>query len=253
MGRLDGKVSIVTGAGSGIGRATATLLREEGASVVALEFDEAAAASVESDLGVVPVVGSVDDEEAWQAALAAAGELGGLDVVHLNAGRYGFAGPIEELPLDLYRSTVGANVDGVVLGVRACVPVLRERGGGSLVATASVAGIVPFPPNPLYTLTKYAVTAFVAALAPTLAVDRVTFNAVCPGVVDTPMTVGALGGADPRELGMPLISPDTIAAVVVDLATGEATGQCVAVMPNRDPIPFSFPDWRDLWAAGPPA
>src|SRR4029079_7728618 len=97
-------------------------------------------------------------------AVAAADRLGGLDVAYLNAGRYGYSGPIDELPLDLYRQTLGANVDGVVLGVRASVPAMRAKGGGAIVATASVAGLVAFPPNPLYTLTKQAVTGFVQAL-----------------------------------------------------------------------------------------
>jgi NAD(P)-dependent dehydrogenase (short-subunit alcohol dehydrogenase family) len=88
-------------------------------------------------------------------------------------------------------------IDGVVLGTRAIVPVLRAKGGGAIVSTASVAGIVAFSPNPLYTLTKQAVTGFVQALAPNLVADHITFNAVCPGVVDTPMTVEALDGGDP--------------------------------------------------------
>ena len=80
--------------------------------------------------------------------MAAAGDLDGLDVVYLNAGVYGFTGSIDELPLDLYRRTVGANIDGVVLGTRATVPALRANGGGAIVATASVAGIVAFAPTP---------------------------------------------------------------------------------------------------------
>jgi NAD(P)-dependent dehydrogenase (short-subunit alcohol dehydrogenase family) len=250
MARLEGKTAIVTGAGSGIGRAAAELFLAEGAHVVGVELDADAASEVAADLGLSPVVGSVDDPATWTAALITAEGLGvgGLDLAYLNAGRYGFTGPIDELPLDLYRSTVGANVDGVVLGTRAVVPALRARGGGAIVATASVAGIVAFAPNPLYTLTKQAVTGFVRALAPALAADAITFNAVCPGIVDTPMTTEALAGADPALLNLPLITPATIAATVLDLATGEATGRCVAVLPGRPPIDWEFPDWDDLRA-----
>ena len=92
----------------------------------------------------------------------------GLRAVHLNAGVYGHMGPIEDLPVDVYRRTVDANIGGVVLGTRACVPALRANGGGAIVVTASVAGVIAFGGNPLYTLTKQAVAGFVAAVAPTL-------------------------------------------------------------------------------------
>ena len=246
MDRLRNKTAIITGIGSGIGWAAAERFRAEGAEVVGIEFDADRAARAANELGLVPIVGSVDDADTWDAAVAAAGDLDGLDAVYLNAGVYGFTGPIDELPLDLYRRTVGANIDGVVLGIRATVPPLRANGGGAIVATASVAGIVAFAPNPLYTLTKQAVTGFVRALAPSLAVDAITINAVCPGVVDTAMTVEALNGADATSMGFRLISPSTIADVVLDLVIGESTGRCMAVLPGRDPIDWAFPDWADL-------
>jgi len=250
MGRLDDTTAIISGTGSGIGWAAAQRFVDEGATVIGVEFDAERAAAAESELGVVAVVGSVDDPGTWERAVAAADEHGGARIAYLNAGLYGFAGPIDELPLDLFRRTVGANIDGVVLGARAVVPGMRARGGGALVATASVAGIVAFSPNPLYTLTKQAVTGFVQALAPDLAADQITFNAVCPGVVDTPMTVGAMGGGNLADLGFTLIEPATIAGVALDLATGDRTGRCVAVLPGREPIDWRFPDWSDLAAAG---
>lgn len=246
MNALENKVAIVTGGGSGIGDAAVALFAAEGAKVVVVDLDPATAGAAADAVGGVAVSGSVADAATWEAAIAAASDLGGLDVVYLNAGLYGFDGPIDELPLDLYERTVAANIGGVVLGTRAAVPALRAQGGGAIVATASVAGIVPFSPNPLYTLTKQAVTGFVTALAPNLAGDNITLNAVCPGVVDTPMTVGALHGLDPSDLGFTLISPATIAEVVLDLATTEGTGRCVAVLPGRDPKAWTFPVWQDL-------
>jgi NAD(P)-dependent dehydrogenase (short-subunit alcohol dehydrogenase family) len=246
MGVLDGKVAIVTGAGSGIGRAAATRFASEGARVVAVDLGADSAAATAEAIGGVPVAGSVDEPDTWEAALAAASDLGGLHVVHLNAGLYGFDGPIDELPLDLFRQTVAANIGGVVLGVRAAVPVLRAAGGGAIVATASVAGIVPFSPNPIYTLTKQAVTGFVGALAPTLVADGISFDAVCPSIVDTPMTVGALGGVDPASIGLDVIAPETIAAEVLDLATTEGTGRCRAILAGVDPVDWPAPVWDDL-------
>jgi NAD(P)-dependent dehydrogenase (short-subunit alcohol dehydrogenase family) len=97
------------------------------------------------------------------------------------------------------------------------------------VVTASVAGLVAFPPNPIYTLTKHAVVGFVRALAPTLAAEGITVNAVCPGIVDTPMTLEATGGAGAEAFGVAAIPPAEIAEAVLDLATGEGTGRTLAV------------------------
>lgn len=247
---LDGKIAIVTGAGSGIGRACARRLAAEGMTVVAVDLDADAARATIDELGAGSVVaGSVADPDLWERAVAAAADAGALALVHLNAGLYGYTGAIEELPLDLYQRTVDTNIGGVVLGTRAVVPALAANGGGAIVATASVAGIVPFAPNPLYTLTKQGVTGFVTALAPNLVGQGVSLDCVCPGVVDTPMTVGALGGLEPSALGFTLIAPDDIAAVVVQLATTPGTGRSMAVLPGVPPLSWSFPVWSDLAAA----
>lgn len=241
--RLESKHAIVTGAGSGIGRAAARRFAAEGASVVVVDRDAEAAAAAASEVGGTAVVGSVADPDLWISALDV---HGGTDIAYLNAGLYGFNGPIDELPLDLYRATIAANIDGVVIGTRAVVPALEARGGGAIVVTASVAGIVAFEGNPVYTLTKQAVTGFVRAVAPSLSPRGITIDAVCPGVVDTPMTVEATGGADPDSLGIPLISPDTIAEHALDLATTDGTGRCRAVRESSPPVDWRFPTWASL-------
>jgi len=246
--RLEQKHAIVTGAASGIGRATARLFAAEGAQVVVVDLDPDATAAVAEEVGGTAVVGSVADPATYEEAVAV---HGGVDVAHLNAGLYGFRGPIDELPLDLYRSTIAANVDGVVLGTRAVVPAMAARGGGAIVVTASVAGIVAFEGNPVYTLTKQAVAGFVRAVAPSLAPRGITIDAVCPGVVDTPMTVEAAGGADPAALGMPLLAPEAIAEQALDLAVTEGTGRCRAVREQAPPVDWRFPTWRDLAHAEP--
>lgn len=244
MGSLEGKIALVTGAGSGIGRASAEALAAEGAHILCVDIGADSAQATAHDVGGTAVAGDVSDPDTWRAVLDAAGSVGGIDVAHLNAGVYGHTGPIEDLPDDVYQRVVGANIGGVVLGTRAVVGSMRSRGGGAIVATASVAGLVPFPPNPLYTATKHAVVGFVRAVAPTL--GAITMNAVCPGVVDTPMTAGAAGSLDTTALGIPLIPPSVIASTALALLTGGATGQCMAVWPDREPTPWDFRGFEQL-------
>lgn len=244
--RLDDKTVIITGAGSGIGLAASRLFAAEGAHVVAVDRHADTATAAADECGGTAVAGDVADPDLWEPAIEVAAAHGGLDVAYLNAGRYGFNGPIDELPIDLFHDTIDANIGGVVLGTRACVPALRANGGGAIVVTASVAGIVAFEGNPVYTLTKQAVTGFVRAVAASLAADGISIDAVCPGVVDTPMTTEALGGGSASDLGLPLIDPTDIARAALDLATTEGTGRCRAVRERAEPIDWEFPGWSDL-------
>lgn len=214
--------------------------------MIAVDRHADAAGAAADEVGGTAVAGDVGDADLWDRALAAADAQGGLDVAYLNAGRYGFNGPIEDLPIDLFHDTVDANIGGVVLGTRACVPAMRANGGGAIVVTASVAGIVAFEGNPVYTMTKQAVTGFVRAIAESLTADGISIDAVCPGVVDTPMTTQALGGASATDLGLPLIAPLDIARAALDLATTDGTGRCRAVREKADPVDWEFPGWGDL-------
>lgn len=242
---LNDRTVIITGAGSGIGWMACEVFAAAGATVVATDIHQEPANAAAEAVGGIAVAGDVSDPEVWDELVQAAGDR--LGAVYLNAGLYGHNGPIDELPLDVYQRTIDANIGGVVLGTRACVPALRANGGGAIVVTASVAGIVAFDGNPLYTLTKQAVAGFVRALAPSLEPDGISIDAVCPGVVDTPMTTEALGGASADELGIGLIDPTDIARTALELATSEGTGRCRAVRGTGGaPIDWHFPDWVDL-------
>ncbi len=243
---LGGQVVIVTGAGSGIGRASCDVFADAGAHVIAVDLEREPTVAAAEAVGGTAVVGSVADPELWALAVTTAMGLGRLGIVYLNAGVYGHTGAIDDLPLDVYQRTIDANIGGVVLGTRACVPALRAGGGGSIVVTASVAGIVAFELNPLYTLTKQAVTGFVRAAAPGLAPDGISIDAVCPGVVDTPMTAEALRGHAADGLGRDLIDPVDIARTALALATSEGTGRCRAVRGHGEPVDWTFPTWSDL-------
>jgi NAD(P)-dependent dehydrogenase (short-subunit alcohol dehydrogenase family) len=241
MGQLEGKVGLVTGGASGIGLATARRLAEEGATVAIADLNEEAGAKEAAEIGGRFIKLDVGDPEAWAAAVAEIeGNLGGLDVAHLNAGVTTQNASITDLTDAQYRRIMRANVDGVVFGVRACAPAIAKRGGGAIVATASLAGIIAFGPDPIYTLTKHAVVGLVRSLGTQLGAQSITINAVCPGVVDTPL-VGE-GRERLREAGFPMIPTEEIAAAVLGCMVGGETGQCIVCQPGRDPEPYEFHD-----------
>jgi NAD(P)-dependent dehydrogenase (short-subunit alcohol dehydrogenase family) len=113
--------------------------------------------------------------------------------------------------------------------------------GCSIVATASLAGLVPAPQDPLYTLTKHAVVGFVRSVAPQLEVRGIRINAVAPGFVDTPL-LGEEGRARFVNAGFPLLHAEDVAQAVLTAARSDETGQVWVVQPGREPLPFRFPN-----------
>lgn len=239
MGALSGKVAVVTGGASGIGLASARLLSSEGATVVVVDADGDGAERAAASIGGVAVRADVGDAGTWKDIVGAARQLGGLDVVHLNAGVTTGEPDIEKVSDEQYRRILSVNVDGIVFGARAVVPELASRGGGSIVATSSLAGIVAFAGDPMYTLTKHAVVGFVRAVAPRLAERNITINAICPGLVDTPLIDGEIRDALAGS-GFPLIAPDDVAAAVLGCVLGTDTGQAVVVQLGREPVAYRF-------------
>jgi NAD(P)-dependent dehydrogenase (short-subunit alcohol dehydrogenase family) len=216
-------VALVTGGASGIGRAIVERLEGDGFEVVVVDVAEDPSLDVAEPL-------------IWGRVAA---RLDRLDVACLNAGVVTGHPSIVDLPDEAYRRIVRVNVDGVVFGVRALTPLLERSGGGDIVVTASLAGLTTMASDPIYAGTKHFLVGFVRSVAPQLEERGIRINAVCPGIVDTPL-LGEEGRARLRESGFPLLSPEDVAeTVAAALASGE-TGQAWVCQPGRKPEPYRF-------------
>ncbi len=235
---FDGSVALVTGAASGIGAATATRLAAEGAAVVVADVQREAGQKVAADIGGRFVELDVTESGAWQTAIEdILANEGRLDIAHLNAGVMTGEGDLRALTDAQVERVLGVNVRGVIYGARAAAAAMAH--GGGIVATASVAGVIGWSADPIYTLSKHAVVGLVRALDPQLAALGISVNAVCPGIVDTAMLgsemKGVLEGA-----GIPIIPPSQIAEGVVTALRSGSTGTCFQCLPNRPAEPFEF-------------
>lgn len=248
-------VALVTGGGSGIGAATARRLAHEGARVIIADLDEAGGKTVCEEIGAEFMSLDVSDPDAWEARIAEIEQRhGALHVVHLNAGittyKSDSGGLVEafdlaSMPLANYRRIMGANVDGVILGARACQRLMQASGGGCLIATASVAGVVSFPPDPIYTATKHAVVGFVRAQAPLLEPTGVMFHAVLPGVVDTNILSENFAD-EARKLGIKVMDPSEIAEGVVTACQAKTSGDLWLCLPEQAPRRYEFAPVDDI-------
>jgi NAD(P)-dependent dehydrogenase (short-subunit alcohol dehydrogenase family) len=239
MASVAGKVAVVTGGGSGIGLATATRLAAAGASVAVVDLDGASAERVAGELGGLALQADVGRSDEWPGIVeAVTRRFGGIDLAHLNAGVTTGESDITKVTDEIYARATGVNVDGVFFGVRAVVPAMAARGGGSIVATASLAGLIGFSPDPVYCMTKHAVVGLVRSLGPQLGERGIVINAVCPSIVDTPLI------ADMREVlessGFPLIDVEAVSTVVVELLGGDASGEAMVIQAGREALPFRF-------------
>ena len=239
MSGLAGKVALVTGGANGLGRATCAALAAEGVQLVVADIDAARGAEVAAAHDGHFIATDVSQLESNEAAVAFAIErAGGLDLAFLNAGVVSGCGVGEDFDMALYRRAMSVNLDGVVFGTHAVLPALKARGGGAIVATASLAGLTGIALDPIYSANKHAVVGLARALGPGLAPDGVRFNAVCPGFSESAMV-------DPlREMleqtGVPVIPAEKVAGAVVSLFSGDMTGECWFVQAGREPGPFGF-------------
>ena len=202
---------LITGGRGGLGRAFAEALPD--AEITSLDIADG------FDVG---------DPGAWRAL------EGGFDAAFLNAGITTGEADVASLTDEQYVRALRANVDGVVYGTRELASRLMPK-GGSIVATASLAGLTAVPMDPIYSLTKHAVVGFVRSVAPQLAARGIRINALCPGFADTPIVASEV-----RELiDVPLIEPSFVADAALQALNDEETGRAWVVQPNHI-VPFRF-------------
>ena len=235
-------VAVVTGGASGVGAASARRLARDGTSVVVVDVDDTGGEQVARDIGGRYVHLDVSDDTGW-ATLATelrAGE--GVDFVHLNAGILASNEnvPFLDTPVARYRTMVGVNLDGVVLGVHALARVMVERSGGSIAVTASLAGLIPYGGDPIYAATKHGVVGFVRSAAPQLGRLGVHLHAICPSGIDTPMVAGRRVQQG-LESGRPFMPPEAVADAVAALLARDDTGRIQLISAEHGVEDVEFP------------
>lgn len=247
--RFEGKTILITGAGSGIGRAAALRFLDEGASVLAADYnqgsaDETVALAAQRGCGdaILAVRGDVSSEaDTISMVQAALGRFGRLDHAFLNAGVGGAFGPIAQTTVEDWDYTFHVLVRGVFLGVKHCSQAIRAHGeGGAIVATASIAGLAGGAGSHAYSAAKAAVVSLTRSVAVELAADRIRMNSVAPGTIMTPLLHRGrpekIQSVLPPQPWPDMGQPENIAALAAFLCSDDAafiTGETVVADGGR--------------------
>ena len=232
-----GSVALITGGTGGFGRALAARLRDRGVTVVLADLDSDQARTTAADLGASFVPLDVTDRAANRAVVETVeAEHGRLDAAYLNAGIAGRPEGLLDVE-DLLR-VVEIDLVGVVYGAEAALPALRRAGGGSVVVTASLAGLSPMPGDPGYSVAKAGAVAFVRSMGARLAQEGITITAICPGFADTAIIDPLREHFD--SAGFPVLTADEVAAAMEAAWTSGEPGAAYVVQPGIGALPYRF-------------
>lgn len=245
MARLHDKVAVITGAGSGMGRASALLFAAEGAKVLVADVNERGG---EETVETITAAGGraaflrtdvASSEDVKRMVMTALKRFGTLDILFNNAGIAGESARLADQSEENWHRVIGINLTGVYLGMRHAIPVMLEQGGGSIISTASVAGMVGWARAAAYSAAKGAVINLTRTAAIEYARRNIRVNCICPGVIHTPLLEGIQGDIEAgrdrlnRMQPMPRIgTPDDIAQMALYLASDDAafvTGAAMVV------------------------
>jgi 3alpha(or 20beta)-hydroxysteroid dehydrogenase len=227
---LTGRIALVTGAGSGIGRAVAELFADEGAHVAVADIDADATREVTEQLGngALAVALDVTSPDGWAAAVGTVDDaFGGLHILYNGAGIIQTATILEQ-PVEAFRRQIEVNQFGTYLGMRAAAPLIERSGGGAIVNTSSINGMRGYRNSAAYAASKTAILSLTMTAAHEFAEKGIRVNAVVPGIVDTPMHHGVSPETQeiidrsvqlPGRMGTPLEIARAVAFLVSDLSS----------------------------------
>jgi NAD(P)-dependent dehydrogenase (short-subunit alcohol dehydrogenase family) len=237
--KMDGKVALITGGSNGIGEGVARMLAAQGARVVLADIDDSRGAEVARELGGRFIHTDVSESADSAAAVAFAVEqFGGLHLAHLNAGVTSWCSMGDDFNPEAYRRAMRINLDGVVYGIAAARPAIIASGGGTIVATASMAGLVGVPFDPIYAANKHAVVGLVRSIGEAYAAEGIRVHALCPSFAYTNIIKGSEQTL--LDMGFPILDVSDVVGAFGRILDSELTGECWYVIAGRQSEPFRF-------------